>query len=170
MGVLALLAVVVVAVFYGGFKLSVGRAGGGSAPTADVVGGFTQVGNSLGFAVAVPAGIPSDWHPNSFSVTEKSAGGPPAAARGGWLTPDGNFVTLVQSAGAPADVQQAELGSSGAATGTVNAGGNDWTVVPGRRSEAAWIRPSADGQFRYLITGNASAADFQVLAAAVAGH
>ena len=170
MGVLALLALVVVAVYYGGFKISAGRAGGGPVPTADVVGGFTQVGNTLGFSVVVPAGVPSDWHPNSFSVTQTSAGGPPAAARGGWLTPDGNFVTLVESTGTSAAVQQAELGSTGAATGTVNAGGADWTVVPGRRSETAWIRPSADGQFRYLITGNASQADFQTLAGAVAGH
>ncbi len=170
MGVLGVLALLVVAVYYGGLKLSLGKAGGGAVPTADVVAGFTDVGDTLGFTVAVPQGIPADWHANSFSVTATSAGGSTAAARGGWLTPAGSFVTLVQSTGAQVDVQQVELGSSGAATGTVNAGGADWTVVPGRRSETAWIRVSADGRFRFLITGNASDADFRTLAATVSGH
>ena len=170
MGVLGVLALVVVAVYYGGLKLSLGRAGNGAVPTADVVGGFEDVGDTLGFSAVVPHAIPADWHANSFSVTATSPGGLPAAARGGWLTPAGSFVTLVESSGAQVDVQQAELGSSGAATGTVNAGGADWTVVPGRRSETAWIRASADGRFRFLITGNASDADFHTLAAAVSGH
>ncbi len=40
-------------------------------------------------------------------------------------------------------------------------------MVPGRRAEVAWIRPAAG--FLILITGNATAAEFQTLATAVAG-
>jgi hypothetical protein len=38
--------------------------------------------------------------------------------------------------------------------------------VPGRRTEVAWVR--TDGDVTYLITGSASAQDFQKLATAVA--
>jgi hypothetical protein len=80
------------------------------------------------------------------------------------LTQDGRFITLIQSSGAVADVQNAELGSANPETGTERAGGATWSVTAGRRSEVAWIR-STDGVV-YLITGSASSDDFRTLAVA----
>lgn len=153
---------------YGNASFAPAGPSDGQAPTADVDGGLTRAAPLVGFPVVIPTGVPDDWHPNSFSFT--AAPGTteaPAAVRAGWLTEQGRFLTAVQSAGALADVQQAELGEVGPATGQVDVGGVTWTEVPGRRSEAAWVRTA--GGVTYLITGSASVEDFQKLAAAVAG-
>ena len=153
---------------YGNASFAPAGPSDGQAPTADVDGGLTRAAPLVGFPVVIPTGVPDDWHPNSFSFTA-APGTPeaPAAVRAGWLTEQGRFLTAVQSAGALADVQQAELGEVGPATGQVDVGGVTWTEVPGRRSEAAWVRTA--GGVTYLITGSASVEDFQKLAAAVAG-
>ena len=164
MGVIVVAVLVVVGI-YGGFTFSPGRPSEGPAPTADVLGGFAAAGTTLGFPVVVPQGLPAEWKPTSFVPPGKP--GLRSAARGGWLTPPGAFITLVEAPGPREAVQKAELGQADPPTGQVDAGGASWTVVAGHRSEMAWIRPTAGGGF-LLITGNASAADFQTLAAAVA--
>ncbi len=158
-------AVLVVVGIYGGFTFSPGRPTEGPAPTADVTGGFAGVGSALGFPVVVPQGLPGDWKPTSFVPPDKP--GLRSAVRGGWLTPSGAFVTLIEAPGPREDVQKAELGQADPPTGQVEAGGASWSVVSGNRNEMAWIRPAAGGGF-LLITGSALATDFQTLAAAVA--
>lgn len=151
---------------YGNASFAPAGPSDGQAPTADVDGGLTRAAPLVGFPVVIPRGVPGDWHPNSFSFT--AAPGTteaPAAVRAGWLTEQGRFLTAVQSGGAIQDVQQAELGEVGPATGQVDVGGVTWTEVPGRRSEVAWVRTAGD--VTYLITGSASPGDFQKLAAAL---
>jgi hypothetical protein len=119
----------------------------------------------VGFPVIEPQGVPDTWHPNSFTFTAAPGSDEqPAAVRAGWLTEQGRFITLVQSAGELPVVLTAELGRVGSATGTQDVDGVTWTVVPGRRSEVAWIRPAGD--VTYLITGSASPEDFRILARA----
>ncbi|HEY5879669.1 MAG TPA: hypothetical protein VIU11_12225, partial [Nakamurella sp.] len=50
-----------------------------------------------------------------------------------WLTDHGRFITLVQSSGELPQIQAAELGVVGSATGVQDVDGVTWTVVPGRR-------------------------------------
>lgn len=164
MGVIVV-ALLVLLGMYGGFSFSPGRPTSGPAPTADVIGGFTAAGSTLGFPVVVPRGLPEDWKPTSFVPPGKS--GLRSAARGGWLTPSGAFITLIEAPGPRGDVQKAELGQADPPTGQIDAGGASWSVVAGHRSEMAWIRPTV-GDGYLLITGSASAADLQTLAAAVA--
>lgn len=142
----------------------------GDVPTADVVGGFTQARSELDFPVTVPRGLPASWHPNSFTVADPSVDGAGtlATVRGGWVTQDGTFITLIESAGDPGQVLTAEIGSAGASQGTVGAGGAEWTVTSGVRQEVAWIRTT--GRTTFLITGNAARQDFVTLAEAVAGN
>jgi len=162
--------VVVVLLFVGingGFSLSFGKPTGGTAASADVEGGFKTATRATGFPVIVPHGVPGSWHGSSFSI----AGPPgtpeaPPTVRGGWLTPSGSYITLIESSGSPLTVLTAELGTSGAGSATVTAGGATWTVSPGVRSETAWSR-TANG-VTLLITGSAAPADFGVLAGAVA--
>ncbi len=153
---------------YGNASFAPAGPSDGQAPTADVDGGLTRAAPLVGFPVLIPAGLPDGWHPNSFSFTAapgtKDA---PPAVRAGWLTEQGRFVTVVQSNGRLEDVQQAELGEVTTATGQVDVDGVTWTEVPGRRTEAAWVRTAGD--VSYLITGSASPDDFRKLAAAVAG-
>lgn len=167
MGVIVV-GVLVLSLFNGGFSFSPGKATGGNAATADVQGGFNTAGRTSGFTVIVPKGVPAAWKGSSFSITEppgtKEA---PPTVRGGWLTPDGSYITLVESSGPVAAVLGAEVGqTSGAISGTVTAGGAGWTISPGVRQEVAWTR-TANG-ITLLITGNAAAADFTALAGAVA--
>ena len=168
MGVIVV-AVLGLAIFNGGFSFSPSRPTGGTAPTADVQGGFQTAGRVTGFDVVVPKGIPAAWHPSSFSVTAApgTAAAPPTA-RGGWLVPSGAFITLIESSGSPAAVLQADVDqTSGLTTGSVVAGGANWTIGPGVREETAWWRTQTG--VTLLITGNASSDEFNTLAEAVAG-
>ena len=165
-----LLAVVALLLYgmYGGVSFSPVSPTDGQTPSADVTGGLQRAAPLVGFSVVIPAGLPADWTASSFSFTEQTAAtvAQPAAARGGWLTPAGRFITVVQSDGQTADVLTAELGAAGRPTGTETVDGTEWTVTNGRRSEAAWVR--TDGDVTFLITGTAAPEDFTSLARAVA--
>lgn len=166
MGAIVIVVLAFVAI-NGGFSFSVGKAVGGTAPTADVMGGFSTADRLVDFPVVVPHGVPAGWHPNSFSTTPApGTQQAPPTARGGWLTPAGNFITLVESSGAAPAVLAAEGLPANGSTGTVVSAGVTWTVGAGVRQEVAWTR-NADG-VTFLITGNATPADFATLAGAVA--
>lgn len=151
---------------YGQASFSPGAPSAGQAPTADVNGGLTRAAPLVGFPVSIPADLPAGWHPNSFTFTAAPGSDQqPSAVRAGWLTDEGRFVTLVQSDGRLPQIQSAELGTLGSATGVVDVDGVSWTVVPGRRDEVAWVRPVGD--VTYLITGSGTAENFRALAVAV---
>ncbi len=166
MGVVVVV-IAIFAIFEGGFTFAPGGATAGPAPTADVVGNFGQAQRSVTFPITVPRGIPADWHPNSFTITDPQADslGKVSTVRGGWLTADGAFVMLAESSGSVPQVLDQEVGAAGRVNGTVTVGGSQWSVTAGVRDEAAWVR--TDGQTTYLITGNADQADFRTVAAAV---
>jgi len=175
LGLVAVVALILVGM-YGGISFSPGQATDGQTPTADVTGGFQRAEPLVGFTVVIPPGLPADWHPNSFSFTDPATGegpgattGGPPAVRGGWLTPDGRYITLVESSGPVPKVLDAELGGEGTrtASGTEQVGDAEWTVTTGRRGEAAWFRTDGtDGGVTFLITGTATPDDFRTLAQA----
>lgn len=165
--------VVVVAVLLfvgldGGFSFSPGKPTGGQIVATNVVNDFSTAGRTSGFPVTVPKGLPATWQGSSFSITEPP-GTPtaPPTVRGGWQTPSGSYITLIESSGGPSAVLAAELdGADTSTTGSVTAGGARWTISPGVRQEVAWSR--VDASITFLITGNATPAEFQQLAVAVA--
>ena len=164
-GLIAVITLVLVGM-YGGVSFSPAGPTDGQVIATDVTGGLQKAQPLVGFPVVIPTGLPAGWTPNSFSFTARPGStAQPPAARAGWLTSEGRFVTLVQSGGAVADVLTAELGAVAPPRGTVQAGGQEWTVTTGRRSEQAWVRTAAD--VTYLITGSASPDDFRILAAQV---
>jgi hypothetical protein len=166
--VVIVVGVLVLVAFQGGFSFSPGTPSGGTTPNADVQGGFSTAGRLTDFAVVSPKGLPATWHGSSFSVTKApgTAAAPPTV-RGGWQTPNGSYITLIESSGDLTAVLGAELGQTdGPATGSVMVGGASWGISPGVRNELAWSR-TVNG-LTLLITGNATAAEFTQLAAAVA--
>lgn len=166
MVLLAVVALVLVGM-YGGVSFSPGQATDGQAPTADVSGGLQRAAPLMGFPVVIPTDLPAGWNPSSFSFTDKATAttDQPPAVRAGWLTPQGRFITVVQSDGVVADILAAELGNVTPPSGTEQVGSAEWTVIAGRREEVAWLRTVGDVTF--LITGTASPDDFRALAVAV---
>lgn len=153
-----------------------GQAHEGPAPTADVTGGFAHAKTAMGFAITVPEDVPQSWHPNSLSVSDPEVSndgiaqvGTLKAVRGGWITQKDTFIQLVEAAGDISQVLSSEFGEGHQVSGSIDAGGAQWSVTTGVRSEVAWIRTveSRDGPTTYLISGNASPADFHALADAV---
>lgn len=168
MGVV-LVVVAFIALFGGGVIFAPGaKPVSGDVPTADVTGGFTHAKQTLPFPVTVPRGVPGSWQPNSLTVStpQVDGAGTLPTVRGGWVTPDGAFITLIESSGDPDQLLAAEIGSAGPSHGTTRAGGATWTVTDGLRTEVAWIRTT--GATTFLITGNASEQDFGTLARAIA--
>lgn len=154
----------------GGLSISGGRpADTGSAPTANAVQEFADAPRVLPFAPAVPKNIPAGWHPNSAATTdpESAPAGTPLTVRGGWLV-DGRFIALVATNAAPTDLLSAEFAAAAPDSGTVWAGGAEWTVTAGLRSEVAWFRTGTHG-ITYLITGSADQATFRSVADSIAG-
>lgn len=139
----------------------------GETPTADVTAGLTKSAAALQLPLAIPEGLPADWQPNSFAQTDPfTSGGTRTVVRGGWITGSGHFIGLVQSTDA-ADVLVAdEFGSGRTSSAVVPAGGVDWSVYPGARSESAWVRTA--GPISIMITGSAPEDDFRTLADSIA--
>lgn len=138
----------------------------GATPTADVTGGLQRAAAALDLPIEVPAGLPADWHPSSFTqVTPFTDGGTRTVVRAGWITPSGAFVTLIQSPESAQDLVTHEIGRGLALLGTVQAGGAEWNIYPGQRQEPAWVRST--GVLTLLISGSATEADFQTLAAGI---
>jgi len=140
-----------------------------ATPTADVIGGFERADRLVGFSPAVPSELPAGYHPSSFAVTDpaKLAAGDLQTVQGGWLTPDGTFVTLIQSKGDLAQVLSAQFGEVGPPTGEIEAGGRTWFVTTGLRDEMAWYRDAGDGVVQ-VITGSADGSAFQAVAESIA--
>jgi hypothetical protein len=163
-------AALIFAWLYGGLSFAPGGpVSDAAAPTADVIGGFERADRMVPFSPVIPQRIPAEWHANSFAVSDPATMQPGdlPTVQGGWLTPDGGFVTLVQSQGSLNQVLQAQVANADPATGTVHAGGATWSVGPGRRDEIVWYR-EANGVV-YLITGSAPAAAFTAVAASIEG-
>ncbi|AZI57396.1 DUF4245 family protein [Nakamurella antarctica] len=150
----------------GGWSFQPGGPAEGETLTADVTDGFSRAGATLEFATVVPKGLPSNWIGNSFSINNPATGAQGAPlARGGWVLPDGRFITLVESPAAGPVVVAQEIGQGLSGSGQVQASGLKWDVYPGQRTEVAWV--TAVGGVTLMITGSADITAFQTLAAAV---
>ena len=153
---------------YGGFSFAPGGPSDGEAPTADAVAGFEKAGPVLDFESVVPRDLPAEWNANVFLVkTELNWGaGTVPLARGGWLTGNGEYIALIESAADPQSVLTQEIGPGLASAGTIDAGGRTWSLYPGVRDEVVWV--ASDGDSTLVITGSAVESDFITLARSLA--
>lgn len=140
----------------------------GELSTANVTRGFDHAAKTMPFPVHIPSDIPEDWHPSSFTMSTPQGDGVGTVptVRGGWVTPVGAYITLIESAGSVSGLLRDELESSGTERGSVDVNGTNWTITDGLRNEEAWVRQTDDAAL--LITGNATEADFLTLAEAIA--
>jgi hypothetical protein len=129
-----------------------------SAPTVDAVADLTRFAGTVDYPVRLPA-VPSQWRSNSTSLAPVEPIS--TVIRVGWLTPT-HFIQLSQSGAPLADTVRVETGQESTPTGQVSAGGQSWTVYPGRRNEHAWTL-TLDG-VTLVITGSAPDPEFHTLA------
>jgi hypothetical protein len=142
-------------------------------PRADL----RSVAGEVHFPLRVPQ-VPRGWQSNSFAKRDIDSGPSTAAdVYVGWVTGDGNYLRLDQTAASVADVAKADrhepAGSDGQAgsggslrkLGTERVGGSTWAVYPGTRSEHTWVTDR--GSARIAITGSGTPKQFRTMATAV---
>jgi uncharacterized protein DUF4245 len=138
-----------------------------TVPSVDATRELTSAGRRVDFPIRVPA-LPADWRSNSMNTVPVGAGSEATVAvRVGWITPGEGYLRLSQSKAPvePLVVTEAGGGITPQNRGTVDVGGRQWKVFPGKGTEVAWVL--ALDEVTLLITGNASEPDFRTLATAV---
>jgi uncharacterized protein DUF4245 len=138
-----------------------------SAPSVDAARELATAATNVDFPIRQPS-LPEGWRANSSSTSPVGSGAKSSVVvRVGWLTPQGRFTQLSQSAAEPREVLATETGRHDAARrGVVDVGSQPWTSYPSRQGESAWVT-QFDG-VTVVITGNGSEEEFRVLAAAMA--
>lgn len=115
------------------------------------------------FEVLAAVDLPEGWVPTSARV-EPTSGRAPVTVTVGYVTADGRFAQVVQSA----DVSAAAnvLGEGYAEAGELDVEGVSWTQVETADGEAGLLRSEPD--VLVVVTGSASLTELRVLAAALA--
>lgn len=134
----------------------------GSVQRIDVGRASRDAAGVVPFPVRAPA-MPADWLAQSSDVRPVGSG---QAFRLGWLTPENNYLRLVQS-DAPEDALVTSEQAAPPAVGPVSVGGRTWTSYRGVRGEALWVT-DVDG-VRWLVTGDATPARFTQLVTTALG-
>jgi hypothetical protein len=137
-----------------------------AVPVVDAPAELRELAPFVPFAVRIPA-VPAGWRSNS--VDQDLVDGI-RVVRTGFLTPEGRYLRLLQSAAPEPALLAVETGAEPVpARGATEVGGQRW-VVYGAEREQIWIAevatPGAE-PVRLLITGSGGEQDFRTLAGAV---
>ncbi|MEV1293254.1 DUF4245 family protein [Pseudonocardia sp. NPDC049635] len=140
-----------------------------SGPTVNASARLAEYAVGSAFPLRVPD-VP--FRANSTDRGPVDGGG--TAVRIGYVTPDADFLSLVQTDGTAEGVLATESGAAGRGDGpplmrgTVDAGGLDWEVYQREGGEPFRIATlPGDPEVRLLITGSGSDEQFRILAEAV---
>lgn len=133
-----------------------------SGPTVDVAAELNGISARIDFPVFDPA-TPPDWRANSAATAQLGSGA--RAVRIGWITGSARYLRLSQSTAPEEELVAFEVERPPQAEGVVQAGGRQWVLYRGVRSEKVWVG-ERDG-VRLLLTGSATEEEFRVLAEAV---
>jgi Protein of unknown function (DUF4245) len=123
------------------------------------------------FPLRIPA-VPAGWRSNSVGQDRVEGG---RVVRVGYLTPDGQYLRLLQSDATEPVVLAVETGANPAVVrGPVDVGGQRWVVYTRGSDEPIWtadVPTPGGGSVRMLITGSGTEDEARTLAgAAVAGE
>lgn len=131
--------------------------------------GLSQARATAPYAVYGPVGLPARWRATS-ARTERTGTGAAAASISwhlGFVTPEDRYAAVEQSNSDPAAFLAA-IGENGKADGSVNLAGTDWKRLyrEAKDQRTLW---RTDGGSVVAVTGNASWAELEQLAAALRG-
>lgn len=132
----------------------------GPIPEFDAEASLRQDARSLPFAIRSPE-VPGDWTSNSGRV-QGFAG--TTSSHIGWVTGERSFVELVQSDAGIEEFRRLG-GGPRPSRSMIPVAGREWTVFTGDDVRPVWALDL--GNARVAVTGSASTADFEALAAAV---
>lgn len=132
----------------------------GPIPEFDAQASLEQDARSLGFPIRSPD-TPEGWTANSGRV-QGLAG--TTSSHVGWVTDERSYVELVQS-DAPVDAFRSLSGGPRPSASVIPVRGAEWTVLTGDDVRPVWVLDLED--VRVAVTGSASNAEFEKLAAAV---
>ncbi|MEA5456209.1 DUF4245 domain-containing protein [Sinomonas sp. JGH33] len=132
-------------------------------PTVDVSAVAADAKGVAGFSPAAPE-LPAGYTAN-YARWEGGASDGVAHWDVGWVTPQQQFVSIVQTASANPTwiAQQVKQAPK---TGTRTAGGVEWTLYDKPGVEKSYV--GTIGQTTVIVSGSAGFAEFDVVAAAVA--
>lgn len=140
-----------------------------SGPTVNVEARLAEFAGASPFGLRVPD-VP--FRANSADRGPVSGGG--TAVRIGYVTPQADYLSLVQTDASAAGILATESGAAERGEGpplrrgTVDAGGLTWEVYQREGGEPFRIATLPDDpRVRVLVTGSAPEADFRTLAAAL---
>jgi hypothetical protein len=133
-----------------------------------------SVAGEVGFPLLLPR-VPQSWQANSFAKQSVDSGpGSVADVYVGWVTGDGNYLRLDQTAAsvnALVKLDRHQNAGSTSSSGSLrkldekHVAGSTWAVYPGTRSEHTWVLDR--GSARVAITGDGTPGQFRTMAKAV---
>ncbi len=106
-------------------------------PTVDVANAASGAVERLGFAPAVPQGLPEGWRPTQAQVLVDARGVRTWSLR--YDTPDGGYAGLKQAEGADDRWEQVQT-AQGEESGTRDVEGRTWVVRDGSRARSLVLR------------------------------
>jgi hypothetical protein len=131
-------------------------------PNVDIHGALVAAARAMPFELREPS-VPAGWRANA--VDQRPGPGGASTVRVGWVTTAGRYLRLVQSTAQEGALVAAETQGPPSAARPVAAAGATWVDYQGGNGERAWTR-RADG-VQWLITGDATAGEFDALARAI---
>lgn len=131
----------------------------------DVGGALAQARATAPYAVAAPTGLPARWRATSARTSPSGADG--VSWHVGFVTPEDRYAAVEQS-NADATSFLAAIGESGRDDGTVTVAGTEWKRLYAKAKDQRTLWRT-DGSTVLAVTGDASWAELQQLAAALRG-
>lgn len=130
-------------------------------PTFDAAAGLQADANAMPFPIREPK-LPADWKPNSGSTRDV---GSSVSSNVGWITPDGAYVQLTQTAATEDQLVYKLLSDKASGAGVTTVDGQQWVEYTGDGDKRAWI---ADfGDVRIAVMSRAGDATLKTMASAI---
>ncbi|NLG46124.1 DUF4245 domain-containing protein [Gordonia sp. (in: high G+C Gram-positive bacteria)] len=132
-----------------------------NVPTFDVKAGLQADADTMPFPIRQPE-VPADWKANSGSTAQI---GNSLASNVGWITPDGVYVQLTQTAATEDELVFKLLAESATGAGVRDIDGHPWVQYTGEGERRAWITDLGDVRIGVVSRGRDATMD--ILAKAV---
>ncbi|MBM7366796.1 DUF4245 domain-containing protein [Gordonia hydrophobica] len=109
-------------------------------PSFDAKAGLQADADTMPFPIREPA-LPADWKSNSGTTQDV---GNSVSSNVGWITPDGVYVQLTQTAAVEDSLVYKLLSDKAVGEGAVDVDGQKWVKYAGDEDKLAWVADFGD--------------------------